>query len=175
MKKHFQIFVLILIFITPLFACNSQKEEKTNDSSQESKVKFEAPDFSLKDVAGNSFKLSDYAGKVKIIDFWATWCPPCRMEIPDFQSLHEKYSAGDFVMIGISLDDNSEIVKNFIDQYKVTYPIVMGNEDVANSYGGIRGIPTTFVVDKEGKVYKKYIGYTEGKVFEEDITALLNK
>lgn len=163
------------MFITPLFACNSQKEEIANDSSQGAEAEFKSPDFSLKDVTGNSFALSDYTGKVKIINFWATWCPPCRMEIPDFQSLYEKYSGGDFVMIGISLDDNSEIVKKFIDQYKVTYPIVMGNEEVANSYGGIRGIPTTFVVDKEGKVYKKYIGYTEGRVFEQDIAALLGK
>ncbi len=174
MRKAVTLFALTALFLLPFTACNNEKE-KADNSSQGITENIKAPDFSLKDVGGNPFTLSDHSGKVKIIDFWATWCPPCRMEIPDFQSLHDKYPGDKFLMIGISLDDNSEIVKKFLGEYKVTYPVVMGNEEIANAYGGIRGIPTTFVVDKEGNIYKKYIGYTEGKVFERDILALLDK
>ncbi|RMF92604.1 MAG: TlpA family protein disulfide reductase, partial [Candidatus Schekmanbacteria bacterium] len=158
MKVKLTIFFLILQMLFIFAGCNRDEGKKEN-SAKDELVNSIAPDFSLKDLNGNEFRLSDHNGKVRIIDFWATWCPPCRMEIPDFQTLHNKYSEKGFVMIGVSLDDSSDIVKKFVNKYQVTYPIVMGNEEVVNLYGGIRGIPTTFIVDKDGKIFKKYVGY----------------
>ena len=132
------------------------------------------PAFQLKDVDGVEFDSSQLKGKVVIIDFWATWCPPCRMEVPHFQALHEQYGDKGLAMVGISLDsEGAYTVKPFMANNKVTYTMLIGDQNIANEYGGIRAIPTTFVVDRSGKVVKKYTGYRDQSVFEDDIKALL--
>jgi len=176
MKKNFVFLVALFVVVGITLSCNKEKAGVPAQTSQTPAASQQkAPDFTLKDLNGNDFRLFNQAGKVIIVDFWATWCPPCRMEIPDFQSLYSKYSNQGLLLVGVSLDDSSEPVKEFVKKYNVSYPVVMGNEQVANSYGGIRGIPTTFVIDGKGNIYKKYIGYTEGQVFEQDILALLKK
>ncbi|MFH1877689.1 MAG: redoxin domain-containing protein [Candidatus Omnitrophota bacterium] len=133
-----------------------------------------APKFSLKDMDGKTFDLSDTKGKVVIVDFWATWCPPCRMEIPHFQSLYEEYKDKGLVVVGVALDRSGlDAVKSFVRENRVTYPVVMGNDDLADAYGGIRGIPTTFVLDREGRIVEKYVGYRDREVFEDAIKPLL--
>ncbi len=133
-----------------------------------------APDFVLKDLEGKDVKLSDFKGKVMILDFWATWCPPCRKEIPHFKELYDKYKAQGLEIIGVALDQEGvSIVKPFAESNKINYICLIGNEKVVQDYGGIRGIPTTFVIDKNGNIYKKYIGYQEKEVFEKDIKDLL--
>ncbi len=118
-----------------------------------------APDFSLKSVDGKMVKLSDYKGKVVIIDFWATWCGPCRKGIPDIISIQNDYK-NDVVIIGISLDGEKTLkdVPGFVKDYGINYPIVYGDEKVVAAYGGIEGIPTAFVVDKKGNVVDKHVG-----------------
>ncbi len=133
-----------------------------------------APSFTLQDLKGNQISLSDFQGKVVILDFWATWCPPCVMEIPHFIELYEQYKDQGFAMVGISLDRGGiSVVKSFAQKYQVNYPILMADGQVANAYGGITGIPTTFVIDSAGNIRHKYIGYREKAVFEADIKALL--
>lgn len=132
------------------------------------------PDFKLKDVDGADFDSSSLKGKVAIVDFWATWCPPCRMEVPHFQALHEKYNDQGLEIIGISLDSEGAYnVKPFMKKNNVTYKMLIGDDQVTNAFGGIRAIPTTFVVDRNGKVVKEYVGYRGPEVFEEDIKSLL--
>lgn len=133
-----------------------------------------APEFLLEDIRGMEMKLSDFKGRVVILDFWATWCPPCREEIPHFASLYDEYRDKGLDVIGIAMDRNPGMVlPDFIKDNGINYPILLGNQDIYDSYGGIAAIPTTFIIDKEGNIRKKYIGYNEKEVFEKDLKELL--
>jgi cytochrome c biogenesis protein CcmG/thiol:disulfide interchange protein DsbE len=131
-----------------------------------------APDFSIKDLDGNVISLSQEKGKVVILDFWATWCPPCRAEIPDFISLNTMFSKKDFVMLGAAVDDPTK-VKNFITRMSMNYTVFIADQELQNDFGGIRGIPTTFVIDKEGYIVRQYVGYRPKATFEQDIKDLM--
>jgi len=133
-----------------------------------------AAEFTLLDINGRSVSLSDFKGKVIILDFWATWCPPCKAEIPHFIELYYKYKSKGLEIIGIGLDTGgAKVLKEFANANGVTYPILVGNNNVTNAYGGVRGIPTTFVIDREGNIIKKLVGYQTKEVFEELIQDLL--
>jgi cytochrome c biogenesis protein CcmG/thiol:disulfide interchange protein DsbE len=133
-----------------------------------------APSFTLQDLKGNQVSLSDFKGKVVVLDFWATWCPPCVKEIPHFIELYEQYKDRGFAMVGISLDRKGiSVVKSFALKYQVNYPILMADGQVQKAYGGIPSIPTTFVIDKAGNIRQKYVAYRDKAVFEADIKKLL--
>jgi thiol-disulfide isomerase/thioredoxin len=132
-----------------------------------------APTFSLTDITGKPLNLSDYKGKVVILDFWATWCGPCRIEIPGFIELQKRYASQGFTMIGISLDESPEPVVAFYKELQMNYPVAIGNDRLGELYGGMPGLPTTFVIGRDGRVYAKHIGATDPHVFEEEIRELL--
>ena len=133
-----------------------------------------APGFVLEDLEGAEVSLAKYKGNVIILDFWATWCPPCRMEIPHFQELYEEYAGQGLVIIGIALDrGGASVVKPFVDSNGVTYPVAIGSREIADAYGGIRGIPTTFIIDRQGNIVDKAVGYRDKAFFEEAIKDLL--
>ena len=142
--------------------------KRTNRAADAAK----APDFSMKDLSGNVISISANLGKVIILDFWATWCPPCRAEIPDFISLNTRYSGGNFVMIGAAVD-NPDKVRAFAQKMSMNYSIIIADQDLQNNFGGIRGIPTTFVIDKEGYIVRQYVGYRPMAIFEQDIKNLM--
>jgi peroxiredoxin len=134
----------------------------------------QAPDFLLRDLDGRQVKLSSFKGTMVILDFWATWCPPCVREIPHFVELYEKYGNRGLVILGVSTDRKGvSVVNSFVRRHKVNYPILMADVKVKEAYGGIRSIPTTFVIDKTGKIQRRYVGYRDKAVFEADIKALL--
>lgn len=140
-----------------------------------------AGDFTLMDIDGKEHTLSEYKGNVVILDFWATWCPPCREEIPHFNDLAKKYNERGLVVLGVSVDrDGAEIVRNFrSEKQPLDYPVVMSNSEVYNKYQSYLpsdergGIPFTFVIDKEGIIRNHYVGYRSLEVFEEAIKPLL--
>jgi cytochrome c biogenesis protein CcmG/thiol:disulfide interchange protein DsbE len=133
-----------------------------------------APSFTLPDLDGNNVSLSDFKDKVVIIDFWATWCPPCVKEIPHFIELYEEYKDKGLVIIGISLDRQGVgVVKAFKNKFKINYPILMADNQVVQAYGNITGIPTTFVIAAQGKIQSMYVGYRSKSVFETDVKKLL--
>jgi peroxiredoxin len=132
-----------------------------------------APEFSLTDVTGKPLKLSDYLGKVVVLDFWATWCGPCRIEIPNFVDLQKRYASQGFTMIGISLDDSPEPVVDFYKELQMNYPVAVGNDKLGELYGGIPGLPTTYVIGRDGRIYAKHVGATDAEVFETEIKELL--
>jgi cytochrome c biogenesis protein CcmG/thiol:disulfide interchange protein DsbE len=133
-----------------------------------------APDFTLPSTDGKSIKLSDLKGKVVIVDFWATWCPPCRKGIPDLISLKKKYGTKGFEIIGVSVDtDTKDEVVPFIKEKGMNYPVVYGNMNVYQQYGGIRAIPTSFVIDKQGKIVASYEGLIPIATYESHIKKLL--
>jgi cytochrome c biogenesis protein CcmG/thiol:disulfide interchange protein DsbE len=131
-----------------------------------------AIDFTLPDLKGGKVALTDYKSRVIILDFWATWCPPCRAEIPDFIALSKEYSSKNFVMIGAAVDDPNK-VGNFVKSNNINYTICIADQATAGNYGGIRGIPTTFVIDREGYIVRQYVGFRPKEVFEQDIKDLM--
>jgi thiol-disulfide isomerase/thioredoxin len=132
-----------------------------------------APAFSLTDITGKPLKLSDYQGKVVMLDFWATWCGPCRIEIPGFIELQKRYAAQGFTMIGISMDASPEPVVDFYKQFQMNYPVAIGNDRLGDLYGGMPGLPTTFLIGRDGRIYAKHEGAYDLSVFEAEIKALL--
>ncbi len=132
-----------------------------------------APTFSLTDITGKPLKLSDFWGKVVVLDFWATWCGPCRIEIPSFIELQNRYASQGFTMIGISMDDSPEPVVDFYKQLHMNYPVAVGNDRLGELYGGMPGLPTTFVIGRDGRIYAKHVGATHPAVFETEIKQLL--
>ena len=134
-----------------------------------------APDFTRETLDGKSFQLSALKGKVVLIDFWATWCPPCKAEIPHFKELYDQYRKKGLEVVGIALDAGGEKeVAPFARENQINYPLVATDaQQLAEAYGGVRGIPTTFLIDKQGKIAKKYVGYQDKELFEKEIQALL--
>ncbi len=124
-----------------------------------------APDFSLKDMSGNEVSLKQFRGKVVLLDFWATWCPPCRTSIPDLVELYDKYKKKGFVVLGISMDSplrvNDERLKHFGKILKINYPILRHNLDVVENYFGkkARSLPTMYVIDRKGRVRDVFEGH----------------
>ena len=132
-----------------------------------------APDFNLPQLDGGDLRLSAYRGKVVLLNFWATWCDPCREEIPHFVELQQRYASSGLQIIGVSMDDSSDPVRPFYQQFHMNYPVVMGTAQTGALYGGILGLPITFLIDRDGHIYAKHIGATSAEVFEKDIRSLL--
>lgn len=131
-----------------------------------------APGFMLETIDGTMSSLEQHKGKVIILDFWATWCPPCKREIPDFIALQSLYGGRGLQILGVALDE-PEKVKEFSQQQGINYPVLLGTDRVANLYGGVTGIPTTFIIDQQGMIVRRYEGYRPRDVFENDIKTLL--
>jgi len=134
-----------------------------------------APEWTLNDVDGNPVSFAQFKGKTVVIDFWATWCPPCRVEIPGYIEMQNEYAKDDLVIIGVSLDRKGpEVVKSFMEKHGMNYVVVMGNEKTVEAFGGFRGIPTTFIVDRDGNIRDKKTGAEEKEVFEARLKKYLN-
>ncbi|HZW40614.1 MAG: TlpA family protein disulfide reductase [Syntrophothermus sp.] len=180
MNKRF-FFILFIAAIFSSIGCknNTQEENKDvlayneqNDFNSNSALSEKAPDFTLKSVDGKNIKLSSYKGKIVILDFWATWCGPCRKGIPDLISLQKEFPK-DLVVIGISVDrETKNNVPKFIKDYGVNYPIVYYTEDVVKNYGGIEAIPTAFIIDKNGNIVDKHVGLVDKDIYVKTIKKL---
>ena len=133
-----------------------------------------APDFTVTDIDGKKFALSDSKGKVVLLDFWATWCTPCRAEIPHFVEMQQKYGPQGFQVIGISMDDDAKPVKEFYRQFNMNYPVAVGDDKLAQSFGGVLGLPVNFIIDREGRIHAKYLGATDVSVIDKAVSELLN-
>jgi peroxiredoxin len=133
-----------------------------------------APDFTLPQLDGQKLTLSSYRGKVVLLDFWATWCVPCRGETPHFVELQQKYSDRGLQIIGVSMDDSPDPVHPFVQQFHVNYPIVMGTAKTGEQYGGVLGLPIAFLIDREGRIVSKHVGATDAAVFEKEISTMLS-
>jgi thiol-disulfide isomerase/thioredoxin len=141
----------------------------------------DAPDFNLPNVAGGTLQLSSFRGKVVLVDFWATWCGPCRAAIPHLNTLYTKHKENGFEIVGISVDQprgglsGAELVQRFAQSTRMEYPTVMGDAAVVSAYGGIQSIPTAFLVDQNGKIRKRYVGLQPSHVVEKAVEDLLSE
>ena len=163
--KH-QITIALLILSLALGACSpaprvTKAERKT------------APNFSLKDADGRTVQLSDYRGKVVLLNFWATWCGPCRLEIPWFIEFERKHKDRGFAVVGVSMDDGWSEIRPFLSENRVNYRVVLGDDAVAQLYGGVENLPTTFVIDREGKIVSQHIGLVSKPKYEAELEELL--
>ncbi len=127
----------------------------------------DAPDFILEDLNGNEITLDDFEGKVLFVNFWATWCPPCREEIPGFVESYGVYNDKGMEILGVSLDRQGvRVVKKFAEQYEINYPMAIGTQQLIQDYRPGQYIPTTIVIDREGKIRHRHIGYMDKSVLE---------
>jgi peroxiredoxin len=161
MKHMLSISVVLVVFLFTACAAQSEKRQK-------------APNFSLQTQNGKVIELSKLKGKVVLMNFWATWCPPCRAEIPDLIEVYNTYKSKGFEIVGIALDEDGwSKVAPYIEEVKINYPVVLGSTKVVQQYGGIEAIPTTFIVDKKGYIVASQVGLLSKELLEQKLKSLL--
>jgi cytochrome c biogenesis protein CcmG/thiol:disulfide interchange protein DsbE len=132
-----------------------------------------APALTFVDLGGQKIETASFQGKVVLINFWAAWCTPCAEEIPQLVALQEKYRAAGFQAVGISMEDKESALRDFYRKYKMNYPVVIGNQRIAQEFGGILGLPTTFLIGRDGRIRTKYSGLVDFPKLEQEIMTLL--
>ena len=155
----------------------AQRDLAAGEQSLEQEA-IQAPDFALTSLDGQRYVLSELRGKVVLVNFWATWCGPCRMEIPDLSRIYSTYRDTGVMILGISLDElQDEQIRTFARNYKMTYPVLHGTPSelarVVRAYGGIQAIPTTFLIDRQGYLQEMYVGARNEAFFLADISKYL--
>ncbi len=157
-----------------LISCGSAPSAKA--AVKPVKERKKAPEFSLKDSTGKALKLSDLKGKVVLLNFWATWCGPCKIEIPWFIEFEQKYKDKGFAVLGVSMDEEGwKDVKPYVDSKKINYRVVVGDDTTATLYGGVDSLPTTFILDREGKIAAVHVGLVSKSDYASDIEQVLAK
>jgi len=157
-----------------LQGCTSGPRTVRAATVKASKDRRDAPEFTLKDADGKTVHIADYRGKVVLLDFFATWCGPCKIEIPWFTEMERKNKDRGFAVLGVSMDDEGwEVVKPFLAELNVNYRVVIGNDETAQLYGGVDALPTTFLIDTSGKIAAVHVGLAGKKEFEDGIEQLL--
>jgi len=135
-----------------------------------------APDFELQSLEGQNIKLSSYRGKAVLLNFWATWCGPCKIEMPWFRELQKQYGPKGLQIVGVAMDDASkEDIDKFVKEMGVNYPILIGKEAVGQDYGGVNVLPTTFFLDRDGKIVAREFGLQSRSVFVDHIEQALRQ
>jgi len=164
---------------TPFFS-KALAQQHEDDSKKDYP---DAPDVTFKDLQGKDVKLTDFKGKVVVVNFWATWCEPCQIEIPWMIGFQQEFAARGFTMLGVAMDDEGKsVVAPFVEKEQfdvdgqklaMNYPIVIGNDELSAKFGGLIGLPTTVVIGRDGKVRKRFLGLVSHDELEKEIKRLL--
>lgn len=172
MNKIYLLFLFIALGIVS-FACSNTDSKSPGGLSAE--LNAAAPDFTLKDLTGKNISLSDYKGKVVLLEFWATWCPPCKASVPALVALNKKYGQRGFIVVGLSVDTDSDVsekVRQFSASHNITYPVLLADEATQKKYN-ITSIPTGILIGKDGYIIDIHKGYSDE--FDNKISAQIEK
>ena len=168
------IVVAMLVSIMLVFAVELAQRSSGPSPSELSMKGRQAPDFALQSLDGRTIHLSDYKGKAVLLNFWATWCEPCKIEMPWFEELQRSYGSQGLQVLGIAMDDASpQDIGKFAKDLGVDYPILIGKENVGDNYGGVQFLPATFYIDRDGKVLAKVFGLKSRSEIEDNIKKAL--
>jgi peroxiredoxin len=152
-----------------LVGCSHSPRELKSEAQRQN-----APNFLLKDADGNPVHLSDYRGKVVLVNFWATWCGPCEVEIPWFVEFEQKYKDQGFAVLGLSMDDDGwKAVRPYIASHKINYRVMIASEVVSQQFGDIDSLPTSFVLDRQGRIATNHVGLIDKRDYQNEILKLL--
>ena len=171
----FRYFLPVLGLLVLLMACKQPESGTGGGYSPPIGKHMQMVDFKLPSLTDNTmFDSSQLEGQVLAVTFFATWCPPCIQEIPTFIALQKSYKEKGFSVVAFSVDEGSpEPVHNLIEKYGINYPVIVADNDVARGFGGVTGIPVTYLVNRKGEIVKKYLGYVEYDALEEEISQML--
>jgi peroxiredoxin len=173
-QSRFSATAIVSALALLLGACSTSSRVDRAAAVKPDKDRKTAPEFTLKDASGQPVSLSDYRGKVVILDFWATWCEPCAMEIPWFMDLQRREKDHGLAVLGVSMDDDGwDSVKPFAAKLGMNYRILMGNDLTAQLYGGVDALPTTFLIDREGRIAAIHVGLADRRDIEDGVERLL--
>jgi peroxiredoxin len=164
--------VILLAMMSPVWPLDSEAADGAACDANAGPANL---DFTIEDMNGRMVDLSAYKGKVLLVDFWATWCGPCKVEIPGFVELYDKYRAQGFEIVGMLVEDEIARAKPFAEQFKMNYPVLNADprEDVQEAFGPLWGLPTAVLVSRDGKMCKRHSGFAPKEQFEQEIKALL--
>jgi peroxiredoxin len=173
--RKFVLPAALVCLVLAMASCSSQKSPAQGGIKPDN-ARQKAPDFTLRDAEGRAVKLSDYRGKVVLLNFWATWCAPCRIEIPWFIQFEKEFKDRGFAVLGVSMDDDGwDSVKPYIERMRLNYRVIMGDSLVSDLYGGVDSLPTSFMIDRQGRVARIHIGLAGRSEYQDDINALLDQ
>ena len=156
----FALGLFALVFVHPVFGAETLLNKP-------------APVFALTGLNGQPLRLRDYRGKVVLLNFWATWCAPCQLEMPVFARWQSQYGSQGLQVIGVSMDDSSAPARRFVTHLNLNYPVAMGNVHLATQYGGVLGLPLNFLIDRNGVIRARFQGETDSSTIENQIKSLL--
>lgn len=162
MSRQSRYLVIALLLVALVAGCGRGGKEKNAGTAtgQAAATAAAGPEFALKDLNGNVVRLADLRGEVVIVDFWATWCPPCRQSLPHLQSISDEFGGRGVKVLGIAMDDQGEsVVRPFVAKHNLTFTVLLPDNQVDQTFGGVRALPTTFVIGPDGKIFKKLVGF----------------
>jgi peroxiredoxin len=173
-KRDPVILIVVAVVISLMLVFGIQKTRHARSAGAGKLQGQAAPDFSLASLDGKTLKLSDFRGKAVLLNFWATWCEPCKIEMPWFVDLQKKYGPEGLQVLGVAMDDASpKEIADFTQKMGVNYPVVVGKEAVGDQYGGIPYLPSTFYIDRDGKVVDRVYGLVSRSEIEDNIRKAL--
>lgn len=178
MRRNALVFIALVVAIMAMLAFGkyARQERKHGPIKLVGNVQgVRAPDFTLTSLDGSKVKLSDFRGKAVLLNFWATWCPPCKVEMPWFEDLQKQYGKDGLVVLGVAMDDSEPAsIAKFASEMGVNYPLLLGTDQVSDDYGDVQYLPTTFYIARDGTIVDKMTGLLERKDIEDAVRKTLN-
>lgn len=174
-KRDPVVIIVVVMVVTLMLVFGIRKSRRATSPAQATTTGMKmAPDFTLQSLDGKTVHLSDFRGKAILLNFWATWCEPCKVEMPWIVDLQQKYASKGLQVLGVAMDDaGPDEIAKFTRQMGVNYPVVIGKDEVADSYGGLPFLPTTFYIGRDGKIVDKVLGIKGRGEIEDDIKKAL--
>lgn len=178
-KRNSLVLIVVVVAVAAMLALAPYmaRQARNNSGNPSSQIKGKlAPEFSLESLQGQTVHLADFRGKAVLLNFWATWCQPCKIEMPWLEEMQQQYGPQGLQIVGIAMDDASkEEIAKFAKEMGVNYPILLGKESVGDAYGGVQFLPSTFFIDRKGKLVDRVFGLKSRSEIEEDIKLSLGQ